>query len=170
MKSQAKKNPMLHVEVQHRLVIPERPEWFDRASCHGRTDLTEVFYEDYMGTEADKASFLVRNARARAICDGCPVAIDCVEWGNRESDWHGIRGAIPGNLRKRWHQKEGLSTRQMLSRVRQPYPRSLLALAVGPILAVALGAVGMNQPVPAITDTPVPTDGTPTESPAKLAS
>lgn len=122
------------------LLLGERPSWHDHALCLGRLDLCNMFYEEqpdhgYYRSEGA----LIKNARARAFCDVCPVAISCLEESIARRDWFGVRGGVYGSLRKRWAE-EGLSPLRMLQKIRQPYPKRLLAKAVGSVLEASLGA------------------------------
>jgi len=61
-------------------------EWHDRAACDGRDPSGTIFFPE-RGQSA---------ARAKAICAGCPVVGECLEWAlqnHREAEF-GILGGM----------------------------------------------------------------------------
>jgi WhiB family transcriptional regulator, redox-sensing transcriptional regulator len=67
--------------------------WVDRAACIGEDP--EMFFE----TDA------VMMARARAMCSGCPVAVDCLTTALENSSVDGIWGGFTEGQRRRIRQE-----------------------------------------------------------------
>lgn len=70
--------------------------WQDRAACRGFP--TSMFFEDIWPQEGVAAN-PVALARARAICDDCPVQMDCVLLGRDER--YGVFGGFTPAERRR---------------------------------------------------------------------
>ncbi len=67
-----------------------RPDWYDHAAC--KSSDPRFFFLD-VGEDS---------TRAKAICNGCPVAADCLEYGMREEVgiWGGLTVRERGRLAK----------------------------------------------------------------------
>jgi WhiB family redox-sensing transcriptional regulator len=72
---------------------PHKPAWFEAAACRGRTDL---FYAPDHEREEDRTA---RHERARAICRGCPVVDECLEFALSTNQRYGIWGALTSKQR-----------------------------------------------------------------------
>lgn len=62
----------------------ERPEFFTKAACVGEDP--ELFYPHPSAT--------AERELARAICAGCPVRNDCLEWAIEHNEREGIWGGL----------------------------------------------------------------------------
>jgi WhiB family redox-sensing transcriptional regulator len=59
-------------------LIPYRPSWMRRAACRGLG--LDAFFADEKATQAE----------ARAVCDGCPVRTECLEFALADRTVTGI--------------------------------------------------------------------------------
>ena len=75
-----------------------RPSFHDRARCRGRGRTPE--FADLMCPVNDAKVQVVNEGRQ--VCLGCPVALECLEYGITIGDHYGIRGATTGPERRRW--------------------------------------------------------------------
>lgn len=73
-------------------VIPDQTEWVGRAKCAGAD--TNLFYD------ADTAGGGRDWKPALAICDGCPVRSECLQWALDTEDYHGVFGGT--TPQQRW--------------------------------------------------------------------
>ncbi len=64
--------------------------WQWRAACRGQD--TGLFFAPNHPEEKEHKH--VREARAKAICAGCPVRIECLEYAIRTQEPHGIWGGL----------------------------------------------------------------------------
>jgi WhiB family transcriptional regulator, redox-sensing transcriptional regulator len=64
--------------------------WQWRAACRGE-DSGLFFAPNHLETRDEK---VVRESRAKAICAGCPVRIECLEYSVRTREPHGIWGGL----------------------------------------------------------------------------
>jgi WhiB family redox-sensing transcriptional regulator len=64
--------------------------WQWRAACRGE-DSALFFAPNHLETRDDK---VVRESRAKTICAGCPVRVDCLEYAVRIREPHGIWGGL----------------------------------------------------------------------------
>lgn len=71
-------------------------EWQQRGSC--RAVDSEVFFPP-MHFE-HKPEREAREAKAKAICDGCPVRIECLTWALEVREPHGVWGGASEGDRK----------------------------------------------------------------------
>ncbi len=63
--------------------LPPSPKWHARAACDGLDDDGRIFFPE-RGRSA---------AEAKAICAGCPVVGECLEWGIEHEDY-GVFGGL----------------------------------------------------------------------------
>ena len=81
-------------QVADALDMFQRPEWHAQAACRGMG--SEVFFPE----RGDKVS------EAIAICEGCPVRQECLEFSLQNGERNGIWGGVPErrrrNLRAEW--------------------------------------------------------------------
>lgn len=70
---------------------PLDPDWRERAACQGMS--LDLFYGPDSGRETPEEK-VVREARAKAACHGCPVRADCLEERLRRRDRYGIHGGL----------------------------------------------------------------------------
>jgi WhiB family redox-sensing transcriptional regulator len=80
------------------------PDWADLAAC--RDQPTALFfnpdYEDYIGGHpASRGQRAIRERRAKAICHGCPVVQECLEWALERGDGWAVLGGTTPKERKR---------------------------------------------------------------------
>jgi hypothetical protein len=71
--------------------------WMSRASCRGAVEL--MFPPD----DADKAELMAHRARARVLCENCPVQAECLRWALTEQDplvGCVVAGLTQGQLRR----------------------------------------------------------------------
>ncbi|WP_346536983.1 WhiB family transcriptional regulator [Micromonospora sp. DPT] len=47
------------------------------------------------------------HAKAKAICDGCPVQRECLDDAFRVGDWEGVRGGMTGKERREMAKRDG---------------------------------------------------------------
>lgn len=66
----------------------EETAWFDHADCQGQSPL---FFTDEYGAYA-----------ARAICEGCPVRTDCLNYAIAHNITDGVWGGMTAVQRKRY--------------------------------------------------------------------
>jgi hypothetical protein len=81
----------------------DHPAWHEDAACRDKPQ--EWFYGDE--DRADKArhhpSLTVNEvARARDVCNECPVQMQCLEWAIVNREEFGIWGGSTAGQRKRW--------------------------------------------------------------------
>jgi WhiB family redox-sensing transcriptional regulator len=66
----------------------QRPDWFDQASCRGRTDIMFPRVMDGATISASRQTSSPGAARAfdaaKTICAGCPVRLECLAYGLHE--------------------------------------------------------------------------------------
>lgn len=76
----------------------ERPDWQRDANCR-HADL-ELFFVDRGGVGN------AGSADACKVCDGCPVATDCLEYAIENNIQHGVWGGLTvrsrRNVRRQW--------------------------------------------------------------------
>ncbi|MEX0664164.1 MAG: WhiB family transcriptional regulator [Acidimicrobiia bacterium] len=70
--------------------------WQRRASCRGPESVL-FFAPTVPEPRPDREA---REARAKAICGGCPVQVECLEYAVRIREWHGIWGGLNENERR----------------------------------------------------------------------
>jgi len=76
------------------LAIVHEPWMRDRACGSGDTAL---FFPPRYEQAPERA---VREAKAKAICAGCPVRLDCLEFARRTADDHAIMGGLTPEERR----------------------------------------------------------------------
>ena len=64
--------------------------WQYRAACRG-DDASFFFAPSYFETKEEKEQ---REARAKAICETCPVRTECLDYALRTREPHGIWGGL----------------------------------------------------------------------------
>lgn len=69
--------------------------WQDEAACRGLP--TEWWFPDQGGSRECK--------RAKEICHGCPVKLQCLQFAIEVHDRHGIYGELSLKDRRRWNQE-----------------------------------------------------------------
>lgn len=74
--------------------LPAVPAWVDRAAC--TEDDAPLFYPE-AGSGRSSAT-AVRAGAAKAICERCPVRLDCLTYGIND-DW-GIYGGLTAAERR----------------------------------------------------------------------
>ncbi len=84
--------------------------WQWRAACRG--DDTALFFAPNRPEEKEER--LVRERRAKAICAGCVVRVECLEYALRIREPHGIWGGLNEQerrllIRERERSRGGLS-------------------------------------------------------------
>lgn len=67
--------------------------WEEHASCAGRDDLVTTFFPEVGGNG--------NSTPAKAICRGCPVRIDCLDFALRHRIEHGVWGGKSPSERKK---------------------------------------------------------------------
>jgi WhiB family redox-sensing transcriptional regulator len=81
----------------------ELPDWMARGSC--REYSQEMFYgsEDREGKARHHPNLTVDEvARARRVCNTCPVQMECLDFAIRTREEFGIWGGSTAGQRKRW--------------------------------------------------------------------
>jgi len=68
-----------------------RPWWHSRAACRGA---------GADGFVIGRGANLATTARAKAICSGCPVTVQCLDFALADPDAVGIWGATTGQERR----------------------------------------------------------------------
>ena len=71
--------------------------WQDDAACRG-ADATLFFAPNYFERREEKDA---REAKAKVICNTCPVCEPCLEYALRSRDPHGIWGGLNELERRR---------------------------------------------------------------------
>lgn len=64
--------------------------WRHRAACRG-ADASWYFAPNYFEKRQEKNA---REAKAKAVCAGCPVRVDCLEYAIRLREPHGLWGGL----------------------------------------------------------------------------
>ena len=82
--------------------------WQYEAACRGE-DSEMFFAPNYFEKKEEKD---VREAHAKAICVGCPVRIDCLEYALRTREPHGIWGGLNEVERKALLRERDRATRR----------------------------------------------------------
>jgi WhiB family redox-sensing transcriptional regulator len=77
------------------LLIQSTPDWHDEAICKGAT---KVFYPD---ANADKRESVRNINRAKKICAGCPVRVECLEYAIENGEDKGVWGGTSERERRR---------------------------------------------------------------------
>ena len=83
------------VHMVHRLIVRliqplvENWEWQLRAACRGKDPA--VFFHPDKETRKERAR---RLSRARVICNGCPVQLDCYSYALTAREPYGIWGGL----------------------------------------------------------------------------
>lgn len=72
-------------------------EWAGQAACDGHPDGDAFFPPEHKELKAEK---LARQARAKAVCAGCPVAEPCGEYATVNRIVQGIWGGMTEAERK----------------------------------------------------------------------
>lgn len=85
------------------LVEPEN-DWRARAACRG-LDPELFFSPDIFETKQDKDD---REERAKAVCAGCPVRAQCLDYAIRAGERYGIWGGMT-ELERRAYARRHLS-------------------------------------------------------------
>jgi WhiB family redox-sensing transcriptional regulator len=89
------------LEEEMKLTRSVQPSWFADAACSG--EMGHLFYPP---VKAERRS--VRNqreARAKAVCAGCPVQMDCLELAIATDERYGIWGGMTDLERRRFAEK-----------------------------------------------------------------
>lgn len=74
--------------------VPEAKPWQYRAACEGKPRL---FFVADANAPADDPIW----AEAKAICAGCPVRLDCLDYAMRNRETDGVWGGLdPAQRRK----------------------------------------------------------------------
>ncbi|MGZ4104390.1 MAG: WhiB family transcriptional regulator [Actinomycetota bacterium] len=71
------------------------PAWMTRAACRSENAL--VFFSFDSETAKERAG---REARAKEICETCPVRAECLAYALREDESYGVWGGLGENERK----------------------------------------------------------------------
>ncbi len=87
-------------------------EWAPQAACRG-IDAKIFFDDDSPGRR--KRSDGPRSALAKAICETCPVRLDCLEYALITSEPHGVWGGFTFTERKDVRRRWGQGSRERLS-------------------------------------------------------
>jgi len=76
--------------------MPPQPSrnWRARAACQNVDP--ELFFPSEVGGPAAEA----RAAKAKAVCVGCPVRAECLDWALRHSLGHGVWGGLTEEERR----------------------------------------------------------------------
>jgi WhiB family transcriptional regulator, redox-sensing transcriptional regulator len=74
--------------------------WLDRAACRGMD--APLFFGP--GGEA-RPEREIREAKAKAVCQRCPVRVQCLDYALRNSISYGIWGGLDGEERAREHRR-----------------------------------------------------------------
>jgi WhiB family transcriptional regulator, redox-sensing transcriptional regulator len=77
-------------------------EWQARAACRG-PQAAAFFPPSHFERKDEKAD---REARAKAICQGCPVQKDCLDYALRIREPHGIWGGLNEVERKQLYGRQ----------------------------------------------------------------
>ena len=83
------------------------PEWYQQAACQGQADLFMVTDEDSNPLRGGGRRAVI--AEAKAICQTCPVIVECGELGLRIGDygvWGGMGQSEIRKLRKEMRDAE----------------------------------------------------------------
>jgi hypothetical protein len=94
--------PAMHSAVDF-WIHHSHPDWHERAKCKDSDQ--EVFYgeEDRAGKARHHPNLTVDEvARARRICNACPVQMECLTHAIVEREEFGIWGGSTAGQRKRW--------------------------------------------------------------------
>ena len=74
--------------------------WQDRAACGGMEALL------FFGPDNEPRSAReIREAKAKAVCQTCPVRVQCLDYALRNSIRYGIWGGLNGEERAREHRR-----------------------------------------------------------------
>jgi WhiB family redox-sensing transcriptional regulator len=65
--------------------------WQWRAACRGEEDASLFFAPSHLETKDEKHA---RERRAKSLCAGCPVRVECLEYAIRTREPHGIWGGL----------------------------------------------------------------------------
>jgi WhiB family transcriptional regulator, redox-sensing transcriptional regulator len=69
---------------------PEQLDWQEQAACRGY-DNTQFFGPDFGESELEKQA---REAKAKTVCQTCPVAEPCLEFAMDTNQKYGIWGGL----------------------------------------------------------------------------
>lgn len=105
------------------------PAWYARAAClEANTEIFFAFGSDGVGRTAEACE---TTKAAKAVCEGCPVKSDCLEWAlSNESS--GVWGGTTAYERRRIREKRAEQAALERSGANGPQDR-LLAEQFGPI-------------------------------------
>lgn len=73
-------------------------DWRTRGACAGTTDPEAFFPVNESGGNPVDARLI---GAAKAVCNGCPVAAECLEWALDNRCTHGVWGGLTGEQRAR---------------------------------------------------------------------
>ena len=99
--------PLGH-EDGHRVTLwPEAPDWHARAACRG----SDVTFFPTRGEEGYNGPTVKHETidACRAVCAGCPVRVDCLDWALEHSERHGVWGGytVKERIRIKRHRRMG---------------------------------------------------------------
>jgi WhiB family transcriptional regulator, redox-sensing transcriptional regulator len=78
-------------------IIPDAPEWQDRAACAGND--VDLFVSESTGSHY---------RYARTVCADCPVKAECLDYGLHEE--YGMWGGLGPRQRRRVRNERGITT------------------------------------------------------------
>lgn len=84
---------------KHLLDTYRAGDWTDRAACAGM-DVNAFFFDNADGTPGRRLGSGDDLERARAVCAGCPVTAQCLEFGQEHSRGYGVYGGLTGRERQ----------------------------------------------------------------------
>lgn len=76
-------------------LLPKPPLWWEQAACQEHPELS--WFPDEDGPRTPEAAAM--SAKARGVCQSCPVRVDCLEYGMEQR--FGIWGGLGPSQRKR---------------------------------------------------------------------
>ena len=86
-----------------------RPEWHAKSGCSGKGDL--FFAVENLSAQHQPRQIAVKVAKAKMICDSCPVFAECEEFVLKERPSHGIWIGMTAAERRSWmrrkHRRKG---------------------------------------------------------------
>lgn len=71
-------------------------EWMDRGSCRHADG--ELFFPPF--EVEPTAARIRREANAKAVCAGCPVQVECLEWALTADEMYGVWGGYSESERR----------------------------------------------------------------------
>lgn len=115
--------------------MPERPAWQADAACAGVG--TELFFADASGQFS---------AEALAVCNTCPVRVECLDWALANGDDEGVWGGMTASQRRRLRRRRNASPKVAARRVeaRRLHQQGLSQDEIARALGVGQGTISVD--------------------------